>query len=222
MKNTHFYKKIDTYRYEFLLFALLMLIFNKIFFPSKEIYLMYVWPFNMFLISVACFGIFINQSRQVNILRNILSIVGMSMPFLFIFYSTQFWFLQTLSIFFIIYYVFIFSVLMNQIVRAKEVGVNVIIGAACGFMLLSMIALFSYLAVENNFPKSFHNISHDDLAEVYNQLSYFSLITLTSIGFGDIYPITSMSRLLTAFFGMVGQFYMVAVVGIVISKFTSK
>jgi len=52
--------------------------------------------------------------------------------------------------------------------------------------------------------------------------AYFSFITLTSIGFGDMYPITDMTRLVTAFFGMVGQFYMVAVVGIIISKFTSK
>jgi voltage-gated potassium channel len=31
-----------------------------------------------------------------------------------------------------------------------------------------------------------------------------------------------MSRLTTAFFGMIGQFYMVAVVGIIISKFTNR
>jgi hypothetical protein len=53
-------------------------------------------------------------------------------------------------------------------------------------------------------------------------MAYFSFVTLTSIGFGDIYPITDMSRLTTAFFGMIGQFYMVAVVGIVISKFSSR
>jgi hypothetical protein len=50
---------------------------------------------------------------------------------------------------------------------------------------------------------------------------YFSFITLTSIGFGDIAPLTDMSRLTVAFFGMMGQFYMVAVIGIIISKFSS-
>ncbi len=104
----------------------------------------------------------------------------------------------------------------------KEVRINVIIGSFCGYMLLSMIALFTYLFVENNFPNSFHGIISGRVDLIYNELSYFSFITLTSIGFGDIYPITDMSRLVTAFFGMVGQFYMVAVVGIIISKFTSK
>jgi hypothetical protein len=82
--------------------------------------------------------------------------------------------------------------------------------------------LFTFLIIENYYPNSFHGISVGDLGKTYTELSYFSFITLTSIGFGDIYPITNMSRLTTAFFGMTGQFYMVAVVGIIISKFTSK
>ena len=111
---------------------------------------------------------------------------------------------------------------MFQITMTKEVRINVVIGSFCGYMLLSMIALFTYILVEYNFPNSFHGISYGKPSVIYNELSYFSFITLTSIGFGDIYPITDMSRLIVAFFGMAGQFYMVAVVGIIISKFTSK
>jgi hypothetical protein len=85
-----------------------------------------------------------------------------------------------------------------------------------------MIALFAYLLIESNFPNSFHGITSGRIDLNYNELSYFSFITLTSIGFGDIYPITDMSRLVVAFFGMAGQFYMVAVVGIIIAKFTTK
>jgi len=71
------------------------------------------------------------------------------------------------------------------------------------------------------YPNSFHGLS-EIVTLKYNELVYFSFITITSIGFGDMYPITEMSRLVTAFFGMVGQFYMVALVGIIISKFSSK
>ena len=82
-------------------------------------------------------------------------------------------------------------------------------------------ALFSYLLIELNIPESFHGISKGNMALIYNEMSYFSFITLTSIGFGDIYPNTDMARLVTVFFGMAGQFYMAAVVGIIISKFSS-
>ncbi|NVO20944.1 MAG: two pore domain potassium channel family protein [Bacteroidetes bacterium] len=222
MNKETFKVKTSLYRYEFLLVALLLLIFDKIFFPNNDIYLKFVWPVNMILISVACFGIFIEHNRNVKKVRNLLSSISIAMPFSFIFLATQYWFIQVLTIFFVIYYSFIFAEVMFQITKANEVRLNVIIGSFCGYMLLSMIALFTYIFVEYNFPHSFHGISTGNPPLVYNELSYFSFITLTSIGFGDMYPITDMSRLITAFFGMAGQFYMVAVVGIIISKFSSK
>lgn len=221
-KEKKIHANLSQYRYEFLLVALLLLIFDKIFFPDNTIYLQYVWPLNMILISIACFGIFIEHNKSVKTVRNILSSISIMMPFGFMFYASQYWFVQSLTLFFIIYYFFIFIEVMYQITKSKEVELNVIIGSFCGYLLLSMIALFTYLLVEYNFPKSFHGLTYGNSALIYNELSYFSFITLTSIGFGDIYPITDMSRLITAFFGMVGQFYMVAVVGIIISKFTSK
>lgn len=222
MSDKKFHIKLSTYRYEFLLAALLLLIFDKIFFPNNVTYLKYVWPINMVLISIASFGIFIDHNKNVKTIRNILSLISISMPFAFMFWGQNSWFLQLLTVFFIVFYSFIFAEIMYQITMTKEVRINVIIGSFCGYMLLSMIALFTYLFVENNFPNSFHGITSGRADLIYNELSYFSFITLTSIGFGDIYPITDMSRLVTAFFGMVGQFYMVAVVGIIISKFTSK
>lgn len=221
MKNQNLYKKLSTYRYEFLMVALLMLIFNKVFVLNNEIYLDYVWPFNMVIISIASFGIFIEHNKSVKTVRNILGIISISMPFGFMFFSSNIWFSELLTLFFIIYYGFIFAEVMYQITMTREVRINVIIGSFCGFMLLSMIALFAYLLIELNFPNSFHGISYGNISLIYNELSYFSFITLTSIGFGDIYPITDMSRLITAFFGMTGQFYMVAVVGIIVSKFTT-
>ena len=222
MKNSKaIHSRLGTYRYEFLLVALLLLIFDKIFFPDHQTFITFVWPFNMVLISIACFGIFYEQNRKINTLRNVFGTISIIMPFGFMLFSSKFWFIQILIIFFAIYYSFIFSAVMYQIIQSKEVRVNVILGSFCGYMLLSLIALFSYLLIELNIPESFHGISKGNMALIYNEMSYFSFITLTSIGFGDIYPNTDMARLVTVFFGMAGQFYMAAVVGIIISKFSS-
>lgn len=220
MKNSHFHIKLSEFRFEFLLVALMMLIFNKIFIPDNETYLRYVWPLNMVLISVASYGMFVEHSKPKKVLRNVLAACSIAMPFLFIKFGGSLIFLRFLSIFFVIYYSFIFSEVMYQITRAREVRLNVIIGSFCGYMLLSMIALFSYLIIELNTSGSFEGISRVS-SLIYNELSYFSFITLTSIGFGDIHPITDTSRLTVAFFGMAGQFYMVAVMGIIISRFSA-
>lgn len=221
MKKKAIHLKLSTYRYEFLLAALLLLIFDKIFFPSAETYIHYVWPVNMLVIAIACFGIFIEQGTLIKAARNLFSLIGILMPFAFMKFSQTAWFMQFLTTFYIIYYGFIFVEVMRQITAAKEVRLNVVFGSFCGYLLLSMVGLFAYLIIELNFPKSFSNIEYGNIPAIYNQMSYFSFVTLTSIGFGDIYPLNDTSRLTVAFFGMLGQFYMVAVIGIIISKFTS-
>lgn len=222
MHNKRIHQGLSDYRFEFLLTALLFLLFDKILFPDNTIFLKYVWPVNMILIATACFGIFKERSKRINVLKNIFSFISILMPIGFLFLSQNLWFIEILTVFFILYYAFIFIEVMRQITKAKEIRINVIIGSFCGYMILSLVALFSYLFIELNFRGSFHGITQNNISQVYNELSYFSFITLTSIGFGDIYPITDMSRLIVAFFGMAGQFYMVAVVGIIISRFASK
>ena len=221
MKKTALHSNLDTYRYEFLLAALLLLIFDKIFFTNNEIYLRWIWPANMVIIALACFGIFIEKNKRIQAWRNLLGVMGLSMPFAFLMWSRYLLFMEFLTLFYIVYYSFIFWEVMRQITAAKEVRLNVVIGSFCGYMLLSLVNLYSYIFIEINYPSSFGNISYGKLSEIYQQLMYFSFITLTSIGFGDIAPLTDMSRLTVAFFGMLGQFYMVAVIGIVVSKFSS-
>lgn len=221
MSKTRLHINLRTYRYEFLLIALLLLIFDKIFFQDNEFYLRYVWFVNMLIIAITSYGIFSEHNRFILFLRNVMGLISVAMPFAFIWLKADVFFLKFLTIFFIAYYTFIFCIVLYQIALTKEVRLNVIIGSFCGYLLLSMVALFSYLLIEIFFPHSFHGITYNNPPLIYNELSYFSFITLTSIGFGDIYPITDTSRLVVAFFGMLGQFYMVAVVGIIISKFTS-
>ena len=209
------HQKLSVYRFEFLLTALVLLIFDKIFFPSQVIFIRYIWPANMLLIALACFGIFIEKNKWIKSLRNGLSILGISIPFGFLVWSSQLWFIEFLTIFYLVYYSFIFWEVMRQITAAKEVRLNVVLGSFCGYMLLCLISLFCYILIELNFSQSFGNISYGDVPAIYQELMYFSFITLSSIGFGD------MSRLVVAFFGMLGQFYLVAVIGIIVSKFSS-
>lgn len=214
-------KRMSIYRYEVLLIALLLLVFDKVFVSDKSFYLQWVWPFNMILLSLAGFGIFHERSKGVRYFRNIASVISIILPFIFLQLKINILFVQILICYFIFYYTFIFGEVLYQITRASEVRINVIIGSLSAYLLLSMMALFSFMLIEINLPSSFHGITAGDIPKVYTELSYFSLITLTSIGYGDVAPVSDTARLVVSFFGMAGQFYMAAVVGIVISKFTS-
>ncbi|MCU0328626.1 MAG: potassium channel family protein [Chitinophagales bacterium] len=219
-KNT-LKNRLNLYRFEILLISLVFLIFDKIFFPNNLIYLEFVWPINMLLIAIASYGIFNEKKGKILWIRNVLTIISISMPFLFLVFNQELLFLYFLTSFYILFYTFIFVEVMRQITYTREVRLNVVIGSFCGYLLLSMIALFCFILLNLLIPNSFSNLSNL-VAENYQKLLYFSFITLTSIGFGDILPLNDSSQLLVAFFGMLGQFYMVAVVGIIISRFTSK
>lgn len=86
-----------------------------------------------------------------------------------------------------------------------------------------MIEIFTFLLqyFVNQDPELITGIDFSDPAATYMDLVYFSSITTTSIGFGDITPNSHHTKLITSFFGIVGQFYSVVLVGILISKFTS-
>lgn len=219
MKNIT--RQLNQYRFEILLIALLFLIFDKIFCPNNLVYLEFLWPINMLLIGIASYGIFNEKKGKILWIRNILTAISISMPFLFLLFNTKPFFLYFLTLFYIVFYSFIFVEVMRQITYAREVKLNVVIGSFCGYLLLTMVALFCFLLIQLVIPNSFSDLS-ELVSENYQKLLYFSFITLTSIGFGDILPTNDSAQLLVAFFGMLGQFYMVAVVGIIISRFTSR
>lgn len=209
-------------RFELLLGALLMVLFNKIFVPSQDIYIRYVWPVNMLLLGIASVGMFREQSLAMRIFKNILFLMSIMVPF---FASTVFSnpVLSGISLVaYILYYLLIFAEVMRQITRRSEVTIGIVLGSICGYLLLVVIATFSFLLLEFLHPASFNNTSINNIPAFYNEIAYFSMITLGTIGYGDITPATSSARLMSAFFGFAGQFYMITLVGIIVSRFSSR
>ena len=85
--------------------------------------------------------------------------------------------------------------------------------------MLGLLVSFVFMIVEFNQPGSFSNIGTG--SEKYQNLQYFSFITTLTIGYGDITPVTNEAKQLTALFGLIGNFYSVFVMGIVIGKYLS-
>ncbi|MEO1011510.1 MAG: potassium channel family protein, partial [Bacteroidota bacterium] len=54
------------------------------------------------------------------------------------------------------------------------------------------------------------------------QLMYFSFITLLTIGYGDIAPITELAQKAAILIGLMGQFYLVIIMAVVVGKFVNQ
>lgn len=121
-----------------------------------------------------------------------------------------------------VFYAIVTIEIINQVWNAKVVGKNVILGLISGYISLGLLAFFLCLTVEIVHPNSFSGLEASTNNKMAEQLMYFSYITLMTIGYGDILPLTTIAQKATLFIGLIGQFYLVILTAIVVGKYISQ
>ncbi|MCL3782480.1 two pore domain potassium channel family protein [Prolixibacteraceae bacterium JC049] len=119
------------------------------------------------------------------------------------------------------FYFYVTISLIQQVLKAKVVNRNVILGLVTGYICLGLVGFFIFLSIETVHPNSFNGLQYanDTPYQLMDTLIYYSYITLLTIGFGDITPVTAVAQKATIFVGLIGQVYMVIVTAIVIEKY---
>ena len=87
------------------------------------------------------------------------------------------------------------------------------------YLLLGLLWAAIYLAIDAFSPGSIQ-ISHS--ADRQTELLYFSLITLSTVGYGDIVPLSGMTRILTALEGVTGVLYIATTVAVLVGRFRNE
>jgi len=59
-------------------------------------------------------------------------------------------------------------------------------------------------------------------ASIFHQCLYFSFITITTTGYGDILPLKPIAKTLAIFLALFGQLYLTVIIGILIGKYLSR
>ncbi len=209
-------------KYELLLFALIQHLFIGIFLRDLNFYTTFIWPVNMLVLGIASVGVFIKKSRWKNIVRNVLFMLVLALPIGLPFFGMIPEYQSFLNIAYVVFFLFIFLEVIRFLLKPSYINSDIISAAACGYFLLIEICTFLLQYFFYLRPISIKGVDKSNIASVFTDLVYFSSITLTSIGFGDITPNAHYTKLITSFFGIVGQFYAVVLVGIIISKFVLK
>ena len=209
-------------KYEWLLSALILHLFSGIIIHNMFFYQAILCTENMVVLGLAGFGVFAGKQKWKKALQYILFLPVLLLPFgAHTFRHIPAYFL-VLSIVYIVFFVFLFSEVILFLIKPGYINVDLISAAACGYFLLIEISTFLCEACFYQNRAAFKGIDTAYNSTIYNDLVYFSSITITSIGFGDITPGLYYTKLLTAFIGIIGHFYSVVLVGIVIGKFVSK
>ena len=119
-----------------------------------------------------------------------------------------------LAAFFAVTVVGLFSFLRT----AREVTETHLYTAASIYLLLGMLWFSVYCAIDTHHPGSILQ-GGSVLTNREDQLLYFSLITLSTIGYGDIVPVDPEVRMLAALEGVIGVLYVAITVAILVSAF---
>jgi hypothetical protein len=209
-------------KYELLLFALIQHLFIGIFLSDLVFYRDVIWPINMLILGVFSMGVFVEKGRWKNVVRNILFVLVLALPICIPFFGQYPHYFFLLSLIYVLFFVFIFWEIMKFLIKPSYINIDIISASACGYLLLIEISVFLMQILYYSNPDSFKGINSAGNSQIYIDLVYFASVTITSIGFGDLTPNSHHTKLITSLIGIVGQFYSVVLIGIIISKFSSK
>ncbi len=106
------------------------------------------------------------------------------------------------------YMIFIIVLVVNQIFAGGTITVNKILGGVATYILLGHLWASLYITIYILQPASFqHGSELIEQGEALKHLSYFSFVTLTTIGYGDIFAVGTAARILAMLEGLIGQLF---------------
>lgn len=112
----------------------------------------------------------------------------------------------------LVYLGFLLAMVILQVFQAGRVTAHQIRGAIVVYLLLGGAWSLLYHIAALTLPNAFHfpaGLAVGDPETLQRVLTYFSFVTLTTTGYGDITPTHPLTRTLAMFEALTGQLYLV-------------
>jgi voltage-gated potassium channel Kch len=126
----------------------------------------------------------------------------------------------------ILFFLVIVVSLIRQIATARKVSAGVILGSLTGYLLLGLIFSIFIIFIMQNDPGAFSSPPNQP-AQYEENIgtsipTYFSFVTLATLGYGDIVPLKPYTRSLATLIAVMGQFYIAIIVALLVGKFSAQ
>lgn len=203
----------------------------RVFIQNKYTILLCLVLFNVisapFFSQSAHRDLFVNITFSLIILTAVLSVVGdkklsqaasivLMLPCLFFVWYAYFYILEehmvmastAIQTMFLAYMPLL---ILLFVFRAPVVTRDVVSAALVVYLFLAMLFAKLYLILELAYPGSF-SISHETIRDNPGLLRYFSMVTLSTLGYGDLCPITDKSQTLAGMEAIFGQIYLAVLI----------
>ena len=110
----------------------------------------------------------------------------------------------------------------KQVATDTEITINRIMGAIAVYLLLGVLWAVAYTLVELIWPGSIRGFEVVGGAQWDSEWLYFSFVTMTTLGYGDIAPVSAIARALAYMQAVFGQFYIAILVAGLVGAYISR
>ncbi len=219
------FKKLYSYRFEFFFITQIAVLFGSLFIQG-ELFEKSIGPIFFLLNLIA--GVILISKRKDLFWFFLILLIASSVIFAFA-QANGGMPLFTSYMQFGIYFAFYLAVtyeIIRQVWQSVTIDKKVIYGMVSGFVSLGLIGFFICMSIELAYPESFQGgLLHQQETlpnTLTEQLMYFSFITMMTIGYGDILPVTTIAQKAAILIGLIGQFYLVVITAVVVGKFINQ
>jgi voltage-gated potassium channel Kch len=110
----------------------------------------------------------------------------------------------------------------KRVLLTGEVDLNIITGSVALYLILGFIWAILYTFLVQLSPEAIRGVEPENWTHSLSTMTYFSLVTLTTLGYGDISPITPIAKVLVILEAVVGMFYIAIIVASLIGAARDK
>ena len=119
----------------------------------------------------------------------------------------------------LVFFIGAFATAFRQVFFIGDIDENKIIGSLTLYILLGLIWATIYLLLLSVDPQAFSGIevTEGNWQQMFSRVAYYSFVTLTTLGYGDILPKNSIAEFFVYMEAIIGVFYMAIIVSSLIS-----
>ena len=110
----------------------------------------------------------------------------------------------------------------RRVLLTGHVDLNIITGSVALYLILGFIWAILYTILIQLQPEAIRGLEPANWVYALSTMTYFSFVTLTTLGYGDMSPVTPIAKVLVSLEAVTGMFYFAIVVASLISAARNK
>lgn len=126
----------------------------------------------------------------------------------------------TQFIFITLILVFITGALITYVASSKVVNADILLSAINGYLLIGIVGALMLTVIVQNNPQAL-NIELTQ-GKGIDQLIYFSFVTLTTLGYGDVLPVSNGAKAVVMLLALSGPLYLAILIALLVGKFQAQ